>query len=231
MHRFGVKEWLVLAVMSMQTVANTVVRTIYGNSHCFAVKVGMHQGSALSPLLFMIVMKASSGEFRVTLPWELLYVDDLVVIAETEDDLIKRFNKWKDNEENRGIRVGMNKTNKWLQDGHVICVIEVLVVIQYSVLVVKSGYTRKGMSNVMKSFICRGCGNPVTGTGCTSVDISVSINLELVDKFCYLGDMLIVDGDAGAAMEMLMQLWSSEFELDGINSGTWYHCLPVKIYH
>jgi len=33
-----------------------------------------------------------SREFRVALPWELLYADDLVVIAETEDDLIKRLN-------------------------------------------------------------------------------------------------------------------------------------------
>jgi len=32
--------------------------------------------------------------------------------------------------------------------------------------------------------------NPVTGTRCTSVDIGVNANLELVDKFCYLGDML-----------------------------------------
>ena len=52
----------------------------------------MPQGSALSPLLFVIVMKAISREFRVALPWELLYVDDLVLIAETEDDLIKRLN-------------------------------------------------------------------------------------------------------------------------------------------
>jgi len=35
----------------------------------------------------------------------------------------------------------------------------------------------------------------------------------------YLGDMLSVDGDADAAVE--------EFELDGINSGSWYHCLPI----
>jgi len=50
------------------------------------------------------------------------------------------------------------------------------------------------MYKVMKSFICRGCVNPVTGTGCTRVDISVNANLELVDKYCYLGDMLSVDG-------------------------------------
>ena len=46
----------------------------------------MHEGSALSPLLFLIVMEAISREFRVALPWALLYADDLVVIAETEED-------------------------------------------------------------------------------------------------------------------------------------------------
>jgi len=48
----------------------------------------------------------------------------------------------------------------------------------------------------MRSFICRGCSNPVISTGHTSVDIGASANLEVVDKFCYLGDMLSVDGDA-----------------------------------
>ena len=70
----------------------------------------MHQGSARSPLFFVIVMEAISREIRVALPWELLYPDDLVVIAETEDDLTKRLNEWKDNAENRGMKVNMNKT-------------------------------------------------------------------------------------------------------------------------
>ena len=47
----------------------------------------------------MIVMEVISREVRVALPWELLYADDLVVIAETEDDLIKRLNEWKNNVE------------------------------------------------------------------------------------------------------------------------------------
>jgi len=109
MRKLGVEEWLVSAVMSMYTCAKTVVRTVYSNSNGFEVKVGMHQGSALRFLLFVIVMDALSREFRVTLPWELC-ADDLVVIAETEDDLIKRLNEWKDNMENRGMRVNMNKT-------------------------------------------------------------------------------------------------------------------------
>jgi len=97
-------------VTKSYTGAKTVVRTVYGNSNSFEVKVGMHQGSALSPLLFVIVMETLSREFRVALPWELLYADDLGIIAETEDDLIKRLNEWKDFVQNRGVRVNMNKT-------------------------------------------------------------------------------------------------------------------------
>ena len=57
-HKLGVEEWLVSAVMSVYTGAQTVLRTVYGNSNDFEVKVGMHQGSALSPLLFVIVIEA-----------------------------------------------------------------------------------------------------------------------------------------------------------------------------
>jgi len=65
-------KWLLSAVMYMYAGAKTVVRTVYGNSSGFEVKDGMHQGSALSPLLFVIVMEAICREFTVALPWELL---------------------------------------------------------------------------------------------------------------------------------------------------------------
>jgi len=67
------------------------------------------------------------------------------------------------------------------------------------------------MYKVMKSFICIGCMNPVTSTGHTSVDIGVSTNLELVNKFCYLGDMLSVDGDADAAVEARIRIGWNKF--------------------
>jgi len=92
MGKKAVEEWLVLAVVSTYTGAKTVVRTVYSNNNCFEVKVGMHQGLGLGSLLFVIVLEALSRAFRVALPWELLYADDLVVIAETED-LIKRLNE------------------------------------------------------------------------------------------------------------------------------------------
>jgi len=69
MHKFGVEEWLVLVVMSMYTGAKTVVRTVYCNSKFFKVTVVMHRGSALSPLLFMIVMEAMSTLENSELPY------------------------------------------------------------------------------------------------------------------------------------------------------------------
>jgi len=67
------------------------------------------------------------------------------------------------------------------------------------------------MYKVMRSFISRGCSNPVISTGHTSVDISASAKLEVVDKFCYLGDMLSADGDADAAVEARIQTGWNKF--------------------
>ena len=74
MRKLGVEEWLVSAVMSIYAGAKTVVRTVCSNSKGSEVKVGMHQGSALSPLLFVIVMDAISTEFRVALPLSLIHI-------------------------------------------------------------------------------------------------------------------------------------------------------------
>ena len=46
---------------------------------------------------------------------------------------------------------------------------------------------------------------------CTSVDIGASAKLELVDKFCYLGDMLSVDGDADAAVKARIRIGWNKF--------------------
>jgi len=93
MRKLGVEEWRVSVVLFMCTGAKTAIRKVYGNSKGFEVNVGMHQGSVLSTLLLLIVMEAISRELRVALPWELLYVEDLAVIAETEKELIKRLNE------------------------------------------------------------------------------------------------------------------------------------------
>ena len=175
----------------------------------------------------MIVIEAISREFRVALPWELMYADDLAVIAETEEELIKRLNDWKVNMESKGMRVNMNKTKVMISGER--------QKVRQKAVRWPCGVCSKGvgnsslqwgcqkwvhkkcsgikgsMSKMAKSFICRSCLNPVTSAGRISVDIGASAKLELVDKFCYLGDMLSLDGDADAAVEARIRTGWNKF--------------------
>ena len=72
----------------------------YSNS--FDVWVGVHQGSVLSPLLFVIVLEALSMEFRTGCPWEILYTDDLMVSAQFMDELLVKLRTWRSEMEKRG---------------------------------------------------------------------------------------------------------------------------------
>ena len=82
----------------------------WGYSEEFEVKVGVHQGSVLSPLLFIIVLEALSREFRFGVPWEDLYADDLVIIAESLEECFRRLLTWKEAMEKKGLRVNAGKT-------------------------------------------------------------------------------------------------------------------------
>ena len=106
----GVEEWLVETVMALYHGASTAVRTDVGMSEWFGVKVGLHQGSALSPLLFIIVMDVISKNIKEGLPWELLYADDLVLVAFSEQELRRKIENWKKNLESKGMKVNMGKT-------------------------------------------------------------------------------------------------------------------------
>ena len=64
----------------------------------------------LSPLLFIIVMDEATRGARKGTPWELVYADDLVVTAETEQEARDSFERWRDAMELRGLRVNMEKT-------------------------------------------------------------------------------------------------------------------------
>ena len=58
----------------------------------------------------ILVLEALSREFRTGVPWELLYADDLAVIADTLEECITKLKAWKNGMENRGLRVNMKKT-------------------------------------------------------------------------------------------------------------------------
>ena len=55
-------------------------------------------------------MEALSREFRTGCPWELLYADDLVIVAESLGALKVRLKNWKDGLEEKGLKVNVGKT-------------------------------------------------------------------------------------------------------------------------
>ena len=74
------------------------------------MKVGLHQGSVLSPLLFVIVMEMISMELRAGLPLELPYADDLMLMAESDESLPDKIVKWKSGLEAKGLKMNTRKT-------------------------------------------------------------------------------------------------------------------------
>ena len=92
----------VCLVQSMYKDVRSRVRVGDGYSEEFGVGVGVHQGSVLSPLLFIIVLEALSREFRTGCPWELLYADDLMISAESMEELLVKVQTWKTRDGEKG---------------------------------------------------------------------------------------------------------------------------------
>jgi len=125
----------------------------------------------------------------------------LAVITETEEELIKRLNEWKDNTESKGMRVDMNKTKVMISGERQkvrqkavrwpcgVCSKDVgsnaLQHTSCQKWVHKKCSDIKGsMSKVAKSFICRGCLNQVTSAGRISVDIGASAEIRRLYSSC-----------------------------------------------
>ena len=84
-----------MGVMVLYTKAYTVVRAYGGMSESFEVKVGLHLWLVVSQLLLAAVMDVVSSEARSGLSSDLLYADDLVLMAPTMEQLGRRVAEWR----------------------------------------------------------------------------------------------------------------------------------------
>ncbi|KAK3529345.1 hypothetical protein QTP70_029129, partial [Hemibagrus guttatus] len=85
MRKSGVAEKYVRVVQDMYERSRTVVRCAVGQTEEFKVEVGLHQGSALSPFLFAIVMYQLSEDVRQDSPWTMMFADDIVICSESRE--------------------------------------------------------------------------------------------------------------------------------------------------
>ena len=82
MRKKGIPEALATAVMSLYKGARTKEKVGTHLSEDFEVNIRVHQGSVLSPLLFAIVVDVATNEIKEGMVQEILYADDIVLIAE-----------------------------------------------------------------------------------------------------------------------------------------------------
>ena len=198
-------------VQGMYSNARSRVRVGEGYSEEFEVKVGVHQGSVLSPLLFIIVLEALSREFRCGVPWEDLYADDLVIIAESLEECVRRLLTWKEAMEEKGLRVNAGKTKIMIcgtgldllqSSGEFPCAVCRTGVGSNSIFCKGCKHwvhkKCKGLKRLTEDpdyrcTRCKGTARPLDGRPQREVQVGPD-KLEVVASFCYLGDMLSAAG-------------------------------------
>ena len=110
MKKKGIKEALAKSVMSRNEGAKTRVRVDSELSEEFEIKVGMHQRSVESPLLFALVIDVVTELKREVVLSESMNADDFVLMSETIKGLKNTFIKWKQAFEGKGLKVNLGKT-------------------------------------------------------------------------------------------------------------------------
>ena len=106
----GVDETYVRIVRDMYEGVTTKIKTRTGVSDSFEVKIGVHQGSALSPYLFILVLDELLKGVIKEVPWCMLFADDMVLIAETEQEVESMLEQVRMALESKGLRINREKT-------------------------------------------------------------------------------------------------------------------------
>ena len=105
MREKGVPEKYVRLVQDMYQDIKTCVRCSIGSTDDFTVKVGLHQGSALSPYLFDLIMNVLTSEVKEEPPWSMMFADDIVLCDGERKGVEEKLEEWGKVMEERGRKV------------------------------------------------------------------------------------------------------------------------------
>jgi hypothetical protein len=87
----------------------TSVRTSDGDTNDFLINIGLHQGSALSPYLFTLVMDEVTRDIQGDIPWCMLFADDVVLVDESRTWVDQKLELWRRTLEAKGFRISRSK--------------------------------------------------------------------------------------------------------------------------
>jgi hypothetical protein len=88
----------------------TSVRTSDGDTNDFPINIGLHQGSALSPYLFALVMDEVTRDIQGGIPWCMLFADDVVFVDESRTGVDQKLELCRRTLEVKGFRLSSSKT-------------------------------------------------------------------------------------------------------------------------
>ncbi|XP_050350399.1 uncharacterized protein LOC126773490 [Nymphalis io] len=106
----NIPEYYVILIQDMYINTKTRVKSPAGLGEPFHVNVGVHQGSALSPLLFNLCKDYITRDIQKPAPECILYADDIVLVAKNAQNLQETLNRWVTQIENHGLRISRSKT-------------------------------------------------------------------------------------------------------------------------
>jgi len=86
------------------------IRICDGVTKGFPIKIGLHQGSALSPYLFALIMDDVSKDLQCEVPWCMLFADDVVLIDESRVGVKRKLELWRNTLETKGFKLSRSKT-------------------------------------------------------------------------------------------------------------------------
>ena len=110
MRKLVMAEKYVGLVQDMYEGSKTVMRCEVGTTESFNVNVGLHQGSALNPFLFAVIMNRLTDEVRREPLWTMLFVDDIVICEKTREEVERKLECWRYALERRWMKVSRSKT-------------------------------------------------------------------------------------------------------------------------
>ena len=87
MRESGGAEKYVRLVQDMYESSITGVRCTVGATYGFNVEVRLHQGLALSPFLFALMIDSVKVEVRQESPWMMMFADDSVICIESREQV------------------------------------------------------------------------------------------------------------------------------------------------
>jgi hypothetical protein len=114
-------KWWALQKHKVSTKYITLIKDMYdnvvtsvqisdGDTNDFPINIGLHQGSTLSPYLFVLVMDEVTRDIQGGIPWCMLFADDVILVDENRTGVDQKLELWRRTLEAKGFRLSRSKT-------------------------------------------------------------------------------------------------------------------------